>query len=139
MFDLHFVKTNKVDVKWSKLYSRLSDARHSSDYGAFVEFTADDVLPLLPQTEEFIDVIKRLITTKLMLQIPFIRENKDLVLAGLQKRHFTGADAVIDQLLALDQQRRDTQKELDRHAGPARMQIAKEIGQIDENRSERGR
>ena len=62
MFDLHFIKTNRAEVKWSKLYTRLSDARHSSDYGAFVEFTADDVLPLLPQTEEFIDVIKRLIT-----------------------------------------------------------------------------
>lgn len=62
MFDLHFVKTNLVEVKWSKLYSRLSDARHSSDYGAFIDFTADDVLPLVPETEEFIDVIKRLIT-----------------------------------------------------------------------------
>ncbi|MBO0952141.1 HEPN domain-containing protein [Fibrella forsythiae] len=48
MFDLYFVKTSMVEVKWSKLYSRLSDARHSSDYGAFIEFTADDVLPLVP-------------------------------------------------------------------------------------------
>ena len=62
MFDLHFVKNNIVEVEWSKLYSRLSDARQSSDYGAFVHFTADDVLPLLSQTEEFITVIKRLIS-----------------------------------------------------------------------------
>jgi uncharacterized protein (UPF0332 family) len=63
MFDLHFVKTGHVDVKWSKLYSRLSDARHRSDYGAFIEFSEEDVRPLLTQTEEFIDVIKRLINT----------------------------------------------------------------------------
>ena len=63
MFDLHFVKTNKAEVKWSKLYTRLSDARHSSDYGAFIEFTPDDVLPLLPQTEAFIDLIKGMISS----------------------------------------------------------------------------
>ncbi len=63
MFDLHFVKAGHVEVKWSKLYSRLSDARHRSDYGAFIEFTEQDILPLLPQTEEFIDIIKRLINT----------------------------------------------------------------------------
>lgn len=58
MFDLHFVKTRRVDVKWSKLYSRLSDARHSSGYGAFIEFTADDVLLLIPQTAKFIELIR---------------------------------------------------------------------------------
>ncbi|ARK11040.1 serine--tRNA ligase [Fibrella sp. ES10-3-2-2] len=64
-----------------------------------------------------------------MLQIPFIRENKDLVLAGLQKRHFAGADTVVEQLLALDQQRRDTQKELDDTLARQNA-IAKEIGQL---------
>jgi len=61
MFDLHFVKAGRAGVEWSKLYSRLSDARHRSDYGAFIEFNEADVLPLIPQTEEFIAVIKRLI------------------------------------------------------------------------------
>jgi len=64
-----------------------------------------------------------------MLQIPFIRENKDLVLAGLQKRHFAGANTVVEQLLALDQQRRDTQKELDDTLARQNA-IAKEIGQL---------
>ena len=61
MFDLHFVKPGKVAVTWSKLYSRLSDARHSSDYGAFVEFSEEDVRPLLPETEAFVAIIKQLI------------------------------------------------------------------------------
>ncbi|WP_375446963.1 serine--tRNA ligase [uncultured Fibrella sp.] len=64
-----------------------------------------------------------------MLQIPFIRENKDLVLAGLRKRHFAEADEVVDQLLALDQQRRDTQKELDDTLARQNV-MAKEIGQL---------
>ena len=63
MFELHFIKTGKVDTSWGKLYKRLSDARHESDYVAFSSFTQQDILPLLPQTEEFIDVIKRLINT----------------------------------------------------------------------------
>ena len=48
-----------------------------------------------------------------MLQLPFIRDNKETTLAGLRKRNFTDAEAVIDQVLTLDQQRRDTQRELD--------------------------
>ena len=48
-----------------------------------------------------------------MLQLNFIRENKDTTLAGLHKRNFADAEAVINQVLALDQQRRDTQRDLD--------------------------
>ena len=61
MFELHFIKTGKVETKWGKLYTRLSDARHESDYVAFVIFTEEDILPLFPQTEDLIAVIKRLI------------------------------------------------------------------------------
>ncbi|MEZ0541438.1 serine--tRNA ligase [Fibrella arboris] len=64
-----------------------------------------------------------------MLQIPFIRENKDLVMAGLRKRHFADAETTVDQLLELDQQRRDTQKELDDKLARQNA-IAKEIGQL---------
>ncbi len=48
-----------------------------------------------------------------MLQVPFIRENKDTTLAGLRKRNFANAEIVIDQVLSVDQQRRDTQRDLD--------------------------
>ncbi|AKD58076.1 serine--tRNA ligase [Spirosoma radiotolerans] len=48
-----------------------------------------------------------------MLQLNFIRENKDTVLAGLGKRNFANAETVVDDVLTLDQKRRDTQRELD--------------------------
>jgi seryl-tRNA synthetase len=48
-----------------------------------------------------------------MLQLNFIRENKETTLAGLRKRHFANAEAVVEQVLTIDQQRRDTQRDLD--------------------------
>lgn len=48
-----------------------------------------------------------------MLQLPFIRDNRETVLAGLYKRHFADAETAIEQVLTLDQQRRDTQRDLD--------------------------
>jgi seryl-tRNA synthetase len=48
-----------------------------------------------------------------MLQLNFIRENKDTVLAGLGKRYFANAETIVDNVLTLDQKRRDTQKDLD--------------------------
>ena len=48
-----------------------------------------------------------------MLQLAYIRENRETVLAGLAKRHFTNAYATIDEVLTLDQKRRDTQRDLD--------------------------
>lgn len=38
-------------------------ARHSSDYGAFIEFSEEDVRPLLPETEAFIALLTQLIQT----------------------------------------------------------------------------
>ena len=61
MFELHFIKTKRIENQWGKFYVNLSDSREESDYGAFVSFNPDDVLPLVPQTEEFINVIKQLI------------------------------------------------------------------------------
>ena len=63
MFELHFIKSGKIEPKWGKLYTRLSDARHESDYAPYASFSQEDIAPLLPQTREFIDVVKRLINT----------------------------------------------------------------------------
>ncbi|RYC67019.1 serine--tRNA ligase [Spirosoma sordidisoli] len=64
-----------------------------------------------------------------MLQLTFIRENKDLTLAGLRKRHFANADAIIEQVLSLDQKRRDTQRDLDDTLARSNAK-AKEIGAL---------
>ncbi len=64
-----------------------------------------------------------------MLQLSYIRDNKDAVLAGLQKRHFTNAETIIDQVLTLDQHRRDTQRDLDDTLAQSNAK-AKEIGAL---------
>ena len=61
MFEMHFVKSGKVDSQWSKFYSKLSKSWNDCDYEDFAIFTKEDVLPLLTETEQFIAVIKRLI------------------------------------------------------------------------------
>jgi seryl-tRNA synthetase len=63
-----------------------------------------------------------------MLQVPYIRENKEKVLAGLAKRNKDFA-AQIDEIIALDEKRRKTQNELDSLNAEAN-KIAKEIGDL---------
>lgn len=48
-----------------------------------------------------------------MLQVPFIRENKEQVLVGLAKRNFKNAEAIIDEVIATDELKRNTQAKLD--------------------------
>ncbi|QHV99076.1 HEPN domain-containing protein [Spirosoma endbachense] len=63
MLELHFVKAGILPVEWGRFYAQLFDERNDSDYEDFAIFTAEDVLPLLPKTQEFIVEIKRLINT----------------------------------------------------------------------------
>ena len=66
-----------------------------------------------------------------MLQLKYLRENKEAVLKALEKRNFDGAE-LIDQLIELDEVRRKTQTELDQQLAEANS-IAKEIGQLFKN------
>ena len=61
-----------------------------------------------------------------MLQVPFIRENKNLVIAGLAKRNIDATE-VIDQVISLDEDRRRIQTELDNTLAESNS-ISKEIG-----------
>lgn len=61
-----------------------------------------------------------------MLALQFIRENKDSLLLGLQKRGFKNPE-VIDQIIELDQKRRSQQAKLDSLLAESN-QMAKEIG-----------
>lgn len=63
MLELHFVKTGLLSVEWGRFYAQLFNERNDSDYEDFAIFTEEDIVPLLLQTEEFIDVIKRLINS----------------------------------------------------------------------------
>ncbi|MEZ4799387.1 MAG: serine--tRNA ligase, partial [Flavobacteriales bacterium] len=63
-----------------------------------------------------------------MLQVNYIRDNKEKVLAGLAKRHkdFT---TTIEEVLVIDENRRKTQNELDGLLAEAN-KLAKEIGDL---------
>ncbi len=61
MFELHFIKTQRIEARWGKFYANLSDSREESDYGAFSSFAGEDVALLVPQTEEFIGIVRTMI------------------------------------------------------------------------------
>lgn len=64
-----------------------------------------------------------------MLQPIFIRDNKDLTIAGLKKKHFKDAELAVDRIIELDQARRDTQNELDNVLAESNAK-AREIGAL---------
>ena len=63
-----------------------------------------------------------------MLQLKYLRENKETAIEALEKRNFKGAE-LINQLLELDESRRKTQTDLDQQLSEAN-NLAKEIGKI---------
>lgn len=62
-----------------------------------------------------------------MLQIQFIKENKEATIAGLEKKHFKNTIEEVEKVLAIDENRRQTQVELDNTLARANS-LAKEIG-----------
>ncbi len=64
-----------------------------------------------------------------MLQVQFIRDNKQNVLEGLAKRNFENAETIIDKVLSLDETRRATQVELDNTLAESN-KLSKEIGNL---------
>ncbi|WP_299619733.1 serine--tRNA ligase [uncultured Tenacibaculum sp.] len=64
-----------------------------------------------------------------MLQVQFIRDNKDVVLAGLAKRNFADAETIINDVLQLDETRRSTQVSLDNVLADSN-KLSKEIGSL---------
>ena len=62
-----------------------------------------------------------------MLQINFIRENKEKTILGLQKKHFPNAQEVVENILNLDIKRREAQKQQDDALQEANT-LAKQIG-----------
>jgi seryl-tRNA synthetase len=62
-----------------------------------------------------------------MLQLQFIRDNKENVLQGLAKRNFANAEKIIEDVLAADENRRKIQVSLDNTLAESN-KISKEIG-----------
>ncbi|MFL5753854.1 MAG: serine--tRNA ligase [Bacteroidia bacterium] len=64
-----------------------------------------------------------------MLQITYIRDNKEDVVKRLEVKHFKDAAAFIDKVLAVDAERRNAQKEADTVKAEANA-LAKQIGEL---------
>ena len=64
-----------------------------------------------------------------MLSLPYIRENKELVIKGLAVRNFKNAETLIDSVLDSDKKRRGIQAELDNILSESN-KISKEIGKL---------
>lgn len=64
-----------------------------------------------------------------MLQISYIKENKNLVLEGLKKRNFKSAEEQIEAVLNLDQKKRKVQTEMENALSEAN-NLAKSIGAL---------
>jgi len=61
LFSKHIVKPGLVKAESGYFYSLLMEKRGEGDYGDFEIFTAEEVLPLILQAEEFIITIQKLI------------------------------------------------------------------------------
>ncbi|MBQ6193436.1 MAG: serine--tRNA ligase [Prevotella sp.] len=64
-----------------------------------------------------------------MLTLKLINEETERVIRGLEKKHFTGAREAIENVLAVDRQRREAQRELDQTKQQAK-QLAAQIGAL---------
>ena len=62
-----------------------------------------------------------------MLTLKLITENTEKVIKGLEKKHFQGAREAIEQVMAVDKQRRTAQQQLDDNLNRAK-KLAAEIG-----------
>ncbi|MEQ8226084.1 MAG: HEPN domain-containing protein [Candidatus Eremiobacterota bacterium] len=57
-FNNHFVKKGLINKELGKLYNKLFDFRHESDYDDFVLMKEEDVMPLIPDVKIFIETLQ---------------------------------------------------------------------------------
>jgi uncharacterized protein (UPF0332 family) len=61
LFNEHFVKTGKVNVKWGRFFSRMYDFRQKGDYADFVQFEEAKIKEWLASVEAFINDVDQVI------------------------------------------------------------------------------
>jgi uncharacterized protein (UPF0332 family) len=64
LLGLHFIKENKLDKSFGKLYDTLFNLRQTGDYEDWVYLKEEDVLPLFEPAKNFIAEIDKLINEK---------------------------------------------------------------------------
>ncbi|MBA4410944.1 MAG: HEPN domain-containing protein [Bacteroidota bacterium] len=60
-FTEYFIKTQKIDKKYGKIYSQLFTWRHKGDYDDFFDFEESQVVQYFEPVEELIRLIENLI------------------------------------------------------------------------------
>jgi uncharacterized protein len=60
-FNLQFVKSGRIDLKYGKLYSNLFNWRQESDYADFIDFESETVKPLIEQVSELNNILLELL------------------------------------------------------------------------------
>lgn len=60
-FGLHFVKTGIINKEYGKLFTKLFDFRQKGDYGDLYDYDSETVNPLIENTKDFIEEIRKLI------------------------------------------------------------------------------
>ena len=68
MLGLHYIKAGIMDSKYGTLYGQLFSLRQTGDYGDTFGLTEEQVLPLLPQTDELINAVTSIINDKIKKQ-----------------------------------------------------------------------
>lgn len=53
LFNLHFIKTGKINKEFGKLFSKLFDWRQKGDYGDLFDFDEEQVYPLIKSVDNF--------------------------------------------------------------------------------------
>jgi Uncharacterized conserved protein related to C-terminal domain of eukaryotic chaperone, SACSIN len=61
LFGLHFVKTGIVSSELGKFYSELFELRQTGDYDDWKVVTENDIMPMVPTAEVFLETIEKLI------------------------------------------------------------------------------
>lgn len=58
-FNREFIKTNKIEQKWGKLYFKLFEARQKSDYAFIFKPNKENLISDLEKATEFIELIRK--------------------------------------------------------------------------------
>jgi len=59
----HFVFTGLISIEQNKYYRRILELRQKGDYDDFIEFTEEDIIPLIEPAQKFIKDIENLINS----------------------------------------------------------------------------
>lgn len=67
LFNLHFIKTGIIDIKYAEIARSALEDRQKADYDFESEFTDAEVKNLIASAEEFIEVVKDYLSSQKLL------------------------------------------------------------------------